>query len=131
MQTDEHAPQPAGFSYDEVQKIASDAWASWRREQIRIWGSDATTQITTDMARHVLMVAEAVRSSQIYEQPTGDLHNSFDAAVWAHAWMVIQQDNPGMCAEYDTVYGWFANALVTGFDEGCRYANKNAEAKDA
>lgn len=132
MITDEYgSPQPTGFSYEEVQQIAIDARVSWRLEQLKIWGDDATTQITTDMARHILMTAEAVRAAQVFERHPVDLHECFDSSEWAHAWMVTQRDNPGMRAEYDTVHAWFANALVAGFDEGYRYANKNVEVKDA
>ena len=42
---------------------------------------------------------------------------SFDADVWVDAWMEAIDKNPQIPFDRQTMTGWFANALMRGFDE--------------
>jgi len=44
--------------------------------------------------------------------PTGE----WDAYDWADAFLVITKDNPAILTDRDTLMGWFANAIMTGYD---------------
>lgn len=47
-------------------------------------------------------------------------NESFDAQVWAHAFVQIYRANPTIANDEGTMAGWFANALMRGFDEHAR-----------
>lgn len=42
---------------------------------------------------------------------------SFDATVWAKAFVQHVHANPSIATDEGTMVGWFANALMRGYDE--------------
>lgn len=50
---------------------------------------------------------------------------SFDARVWARAFVEYVRRNPSIATSESTMLGWFANALMRGYDE---HANRRAGA---
>lgn len=58
----------------------------------------------------------------VRETPT-NFHESFDARDWAAAFVATLKENPSIVEE-DCMLGWFANALMRGYDE----ANKRSAA---
>lgn len=40
-----------------------------------------------------------------------------DAYEWADAFLIITKDNPDILTDRDTLMGWFANAIMAGYDE--------------
>jgi len=45
---------------------------------------------------------------------------SFDAAVWAKAFVAHVKANPEIATDEGTMIGWFANAIMRGYDEYAR-----------
>ena len=50
-----------------------------------------------------------------------DLVGETDAQVWAKAWLETISENPGIPTDEGTMIGWFANAIMAGYDHGRRY----------
>lgn len=48
---------------------------------------------------------------------TKDFTQSFDARDWAAAFVARVKENPGIASDEATMLGWFANALMRGYDE--------------
>jgi hypothetical protein len=46
-----------------------------------------------------------------------DVLKSFDAEHWAAAFMATLQENPEIVIDRELMLGWFANALMRGYDE--------------
>ena len=46
-----------------------------------------------------------------------NFQQSFDAQVWAKAFVAIVKKNPAVAVDEGTMIGWFANALMRGWDE--------------
>jgi hypothetical protein len=44
-----------------------------------------------------------------------------DAQVWAREFVKIARENPKIPVDEGTMIGWFANAIMSGYDEGVRY----------
>jgi len=49
-----------------------------------------------------------------------NLPQEFDAKVWVSEWMRITKENPGIPTDEGAMLGWFANAIMAGYDH---YAN--------
>lgn len=47
-----------------------------------------------------------------------ELIGEFDAAVWAKVWIRMIAEHPGIPTEEGTMIGWFANAIMSGYDQG-------------
>ena len=45
---------------------------------------------------------------------------SFDASVWAKAFLAHVKANPAIATDEGTMLGWFANAIMRGYDEYAR-----------
>ena len=45
---------------------------------------------------------------------------TMDARVWAKAWKQHIKKHPKIPTDEGTMIGWFANAIMVGFDEGQR-----------
>ena len=45
---------------------------------------------------------------------------SFDAMVWAKAFVAHVRANPEIATDEMTMVGWFANAIMRGYDEHAR-----------
>lgn len=46
-----------------------------------------------------------------------DFYRSFDAKVWAKEFVALVRTNPAIATDEETMSGWFANALMRGYDE--------------
>lgn len=49
-----------------------------------------------------------------------DLHSTTDAQVWIKEWQKIISKHPGIPKDKDTMIGWFANAIMAGYDQGVK-----------
>lgn len=49
-----------------------------------------------------------------------DLVGETDAQVWARTWIEMISDNPNIPTDEETMVGWFANAIMAGYDQGRR-----------
>jgi hypothetical protein len=52
------------------------------------------------------------------DRRTNDLIGEFDAQVWARVWLEIIEEHPGVPTDEGAMIGWFANALMSGYDRG-------------
>jgi ribosomal protein L37AE/L43A len=62
----------------------------------------------------------AARGGSLVGAPAADLPSplpSFDARDWAKSFVAHVKAIPGIPADEETMLGWFANALMRGFDE--------------
>lgn len=59
-------------------------------------------------------------SQQGGTMPDTAFAESFDARVWATAFVQTVRENPSIATDEDTMLGWFANALMRGWDEHAR-----------
>lgn len=46
-----------------------------------------------------------------------DFCKSFDAQVWAKAFVELVKEKPEIASDEGTIIGWFANALMRGYDQ--------------
>lgn len=53
-----------------------------------------------------------------------DLVGCTDAQVWAKEWLKIITENPTIPTDEGTMIGWFANAIMAGYDQGKRDEQK-------
>lgn len=49
-----------------------------------------------------------------------DLIGETDAQVWTRHWLKTIADNPTIPTDEGTMIGWFANAIMAGYDHGRR-----------
>jgi hypothetical protein len=42
-----------------------------------------------------------------------------DARVWADEWVKAIQNNPDIATDHECMIGWFANAIMAGYDTAC------------
>lgn len=49
-----------------------------------------------------------------------DFAQSFDARDWAAAFVERSREDPAFAQDEGTMLGWFANALMRGYDEHAR-----------
>ena len=47
-----------------------------------------------------------------------NLHDTTDAAVWADEWLKTIDKHPNIPTDKGTMIGWFANAIMAGYDAG-------------
>lgn len=56
--------------------------------------------------------------------------HTMDAQVWVHEWMRTIKDHPGIATDEGTMIGWFANAIMAGYDTAqMRFAEERHEPK--
>lgn len=48
------------------------------------------------------------------------LLQTMDAEIWTNEWLRIVKENPSIPTDKGTMLGWFANAIMTGWDEAHR-----------
>lgn len=53
-----------------------------------------------------------------------NLIGEFDAEVWANQWLEVIAKNPTIPTDKGTMIGWFANAIMAGYDKGRRDEQK-------
>ena len=46
------------------------------------------------------------------------LIGEFDAKVWAEDFVKMVKENPDIATDEETMIGWFANAIMVGYDKG-------------
>ena len=44
------------------------------------------------------------------------LHNTMDASIWADTWLETLKLHPEIAQDRETMIGWFANAIMAGYD---------------
>ena len=49
-----------------------------------------------------------------------NLCGEFDAMVWVEEWLRTIEKNPSIPTDADTMLGWFANAIMAGYDRAKR-----------
>lgn len=49
-----------------------------------------------------------------------DLVGETDAQVWTKAWLETISEHPNIPTDEGTMIGWFANAIMAGYDQGRR-----------
>lgn len=53
---------------------------------------------------------------------TLQLHDTVDAQVWAKEWLRVLEEHPDICKDEGAMLGWFANAIMVGYDHGYQRA---------
>lgn len=53
--------------------------------------------------------------------PIHDLVGEVDARIWAKTWLEVISEKPEIPTDEGTMIGWFANALMSGYDQGRKY----------
>lgn len=48
---------------------------------------------------------------------TTNLSGEFDSRIWAKEWLKTIAEHPGIPTDEGTMIGWFANAIMAGFDK--------------
>ena len=49
---------------------------------------------------------------------------TMDAQVWADEWLRTLKAHPGIAHDRATMIGWFANAIMAGWDTACSRMNR-------
>jgi len=47
-----------------------------------------------------------------------ELMGEFDAKIWAKEFIKVIKNNPDIIIDEDLMLGWFANAIMAGYDRG-------------
>lgn len=50
------------------------------------------------------------------ERPAGYPYGEWDAQKWAQFWLETIEKHPNVPHDEGTMIGWFANAIMTGYD---------------
>ena len=48
---------------------------------------------------------------------TRKLIGNLDGKIWTHEFVKIVKKNPNIATDEGTMIGWFANAIMTGYDK--------------
>ena len=59
-----------------------------------------------------------------------NLNNTTDATIWTKEWLKTIEKHPGIPTDEGTMIGWFANAIMAGYDAG-RKAGENLVVDDS
>jgi len=59
--------------------------------------------------------------SELVETVDMKLIGNTDAMVWAQEFVKMVRENPSIPTDAGTMVGWFANAIMSGYDEGVRH----------
>jgi hypothetical protein len=49
----------------------------------------------------------------------GEWPHTVDAQVWAQKWLEHIAEKPSIATDEGTMLGWFANAIMAGYDQAC------------
>ena len=71
--------------------------------------------------------AGSVKDRALWCLDKSNVHQSFDAQEWARAFAQQAKIEPGVATDESAMTAWFANALMRGYDEGCRNERKHYE----
>ena len=67
----------------------------------------------------MLALAEGVKA--------GEWPHTMDAQVWARKWLEITAEKPEIATDEGTMIGWFANAIMAGYDTAMLRSNTGNE----
>lgn len=60
---------------------------------------------------------EEMEEWALTDKPTDmGLHGTINAVLWQEKWMEILKEHPNIPNDEGTMIGWFANAIMTGYD---------------
>lgn len=59
-----------------------------------------------------------------------ELPRGMDARDWARSWMEHIARNPSIATDEGCMIGWFANAIMAGFDEAARRFKPSTDTAD-
>lgn len=59
-----------------------------------------------------------------------ELTGEFDARKWAEAFVATVREHPEIPTDEGTMTGWFANAIMAGYDHAGRQTDDAADAQD-
>lgn len=96
--------------------------------QIVAWFDANPSEQGTPTARFMLSLVNALLAAADEKPLDTAFTQSFEARDWATAFVKHVERNPSIATDPDTMLGWFANAIMRGFDEHARRAEKPAEA---
>ena len=55
-----------------------------------------------------------------FKEPCPKWPGTMDAKIWTEKWMEHITDHPEIPTDFDTMVGWFSNAIMAGYDQGQR-----------
>ena len=55
----------------------------------------------------------------------GEWPHTMDAQVWATKWLEITKDKPEIATDEGAMIGWFANAIMAGYDSAMLRSNSD------
>lgn len=53
------------------------------------------------------------------------LNDIFDAQIWAQEWLKVIKKNPSISTDEGSMIGWFANAIMVGYDYAYKEIDDN------
>jgi len=62
-----------------------------------------------------------------YKANQDTLIGNSDAKVWAEAFVLTVKHNPKIASDEETMIGWFANAIMAGYDLGVKHAENKTQ----
>jgi len=87
--------------------------------------------LSNDDAR---IISASQNGTRIHDAPLpsgSDILKSFDARDWAKAFVEHVRQIPGIATDEETMVGWFANALMRGYDERAHWERAPVETTSA
>jgi hypothetical protein len=55
-----------------------------------------------------------------------NLNTVFEAPIWVQEWLRTIKEHPDIPTDEGAMLGWFANAIIAGYDYAYREMNDNA-----
>ena len=56
-----------------------------------------------------------------------NLHDTADAQIWTQEWLKVVKKDPSIPTDEGTMLGWFANAIMAGYDYALRTVDKDGK----
>ena len=72
--------------------------------------------------------ASLVRSDTLLGDDGLRFPQTMDARVWAREFIAVAQRVPFIASDEGCMTGWFANAIMAGWDERCRREERKSDA---
>ena len=57
--------------------------------------------------------------------------HTMDAREWANRWLKAVEEKPSIATDEATMIGWFANAIMAGYDTGIARSQAPKDSSDA
>ena len=87
--------------------------------------SNSPVPMSEEMAEYIANLDPAIDYAA---EPPYKIVQSFDSKYWTVVWMAVTKKHPEFVQVVDFMRGWFANALMAGFDHARKTEGKpNAE----